>query len=78
MKPFVQAKVYSPMPDNMVQLQEAANAVFMDLDMNNQDLLVRAVKAMRDKAQLCIAAEGGVFKGRKLQKNKISHCYIFQ
>ena len=25
-----------------------------------------AVRAMRNKAQLCIAAEGGVFEGRKL------------
>ena len=55
------------MPNNMVQLQEAANAVFMDLDRNNRDLLVRAVGAMRVRAQLCIAAEGGVFEGRKLQ-----------
>ena len=58
--------VYSPMPNTMVQLQEAANAVFMDLDLNNRDLIQRAVRAMRDKALLCIRADGGVFEGRKL------------
>ena len=42
--------------------------VYLVDEINNQkqDMVIRAVRKMKERAQACVAVGGGVFEGRKL------------
>ena len=44
------------------------NKQFLLIKNNNQkqDMVIRAVRKMKERAQACVAVGGGVFEGRKL------------
>ena len=48
------------------EMLQQAEAVVDDLNNNKQDMVVRAVFKMKDKARQCVAVGGGPFEGRKL------------
>ena len=37
-----------------------------EINNQKQDMVIRAVRKMKERAQACVAVGGGVFEGRKL------------
>ena len=52
--------------DKITKLLRQAEHVVDDINNHKQGMVKRAVRKMKDKAQACVAVEGGVFEGRKL------------
>ena len=47
-------------------LKEVFERVVDEINNQKQDLVIRAVRKMKERAQACVAVGGGVFEGRKL------------
>ena len=54
------------MPNSIAEMLQQAEAVVDDLNNNKQDMVVRAVYKMKDKARQCVAVDGLPFEGRNL------------
>ena len=50
------------MPNSIAEMLQQAEAVVDDLNNNKQDIVVRAVFKMKDKARQCVAVYGGPFE----------------
>ena len=50
-----------------ILINQVAGPYMVD-EINNQkqDMVIRAVRKMKERAQACVAVGGGVFEGRKL------------
>ena len=53
------------MPNSIAEMLQQAEDVVDDLN-NKQDMVVRAVYKMKDKARQCVAVGGLPFEGRNL------------
>ena len=54
------------MPHTLDELLRHAERVVDEINNQKQDMVIRAVKKMKERAQACVAVGGGVFEGRKL------------
>ena len=54
------------MPQTLDKLLRHAESVVDEINNHKQDMVIRAVRKMKEKAQACVAVGGGVFEGRKL------------
>ena len=52
------------MPNSIAEMLQQAEDVVDDLNNNKQDMVVRAVYKMKDKARQCVAVGGLPFEGR--------------
>ena len=48
------------------ELLRHAERVVDEINNQKQDMVIRAVRKMKERAQACVAVGGGVFEGRKL------------
>ena len=54
------------MPQTLDELLRHAELVVDEINNHKQDMVRRAVRKMKEKAQACGAVGGGLFEGRKL------------
>ena len=54
------------MPHTLDELLRDAERVVDEINNHKQDMVIRAVRNMKERAQACVAVGGGVFEGRKL------------
>ena len=54
------------MPQTLDELLRHAERVVDEINNQKQDMVIRAVRKMKERAQACVAVGGGVFEGRKL------------
>ena len=54
------------MPHTLDELLRHAERVVDEINNQKQDMVIRAVAKMKERAQACVAVGGGVFEGRKL------------
>ena len=54
------------MPHTLDELLRHAERVVDEINNQKQDMVIRAVSKMKERAQACVAVGGGVFEGRKL------------
>ena len=45
---------------------DQSERVVDEINNQKQDMVIRAVRKMKERAQACVAVGGGVFEGRKL------------
>ena len=65
-KKLLGAEIYHPMPHTLDELLRHAERVVDEINNQKQDMVIRAVRKMKERAQACVAVGGGVFEGRKL------------
>ena len=53
-------------PHTLDELLRHAERVVDEINNQKQDMVIRAVRKMKERAQACVAVGGGVFEGRKL------------
>ena len=56
----------APQRTFLVELLRHAERVVDEINNQKQDMVIRAVRKMKERAQACVAVGGGVFEGRKL------------
>ena len=54
------------MPQTLDELLRHAELVVDEINNHKQDMVRRAVRKMKERAQVCVAVGGGLFEGRKL------------
>ena len=53
-------------PQTLDELLRHAERVVDEINNHKQDMVRRAVRKMKERAQACVAVGGGLFEGRKL------------
>ena len=56
----------SSLPNTLEELLQKAEEVVDELNNHKQDMVVRSVFKMKERARSCVAVGGGVFEGRKV------------
>ena len=56
----------APQRTFLVEKKLHAERVVDEINNQKQDMVIRAVRKMKERAQACVAVGGGVFEGRKL------------
>ena len=46
-----------------------------EINNQKQDMVIRAVRKMKERAQACVAVGGGVFEGRMKALNDLIHMF---
>ena len=62
----LQDRLYHPLPPNLQLLEAKAEGIFDELNIHHQDMLARAVYAIKSRARKCLRAMGGIFEGRRV------------